>query len=460
MIFRLSAPRGIFTRLAKPLGPLLPPRASFSVNAPSLRDIPTSHVDLEATFEAACASRVIPGAVLIAGDRLGKLNYRKAFGVCSVLGDLQNEPLSVDSVMYVASCTKLLTTLAALQCVERGLVTLDEDVRPIVTELQGLDILQGDGEGDIASKRKNTTPITLRQLLTHQSGFSYKNNEPLLQQWRKGLPEAERGSSTSLRGRFLHPLLFEPGSNWSYGPSVDWAGVVVERLTASNLEEYMKQNIWKPLGISDMTFFLSSRPDMQARVAHMTRRVVSDTGSEDEVLIHSPVQPVLDPDMEDCLGGGGIFTSPRELFNVVRAVLLASDPSASDTAPIPPTQLLRRSTVDSMFQPELGESGRAALQKVAQIPRLNRIMGDMPVSAIRDWGLGGLLLMDDLPSWRGKGTLTWGGNPNLTWWIDPKAGLCGLYAAQLMPLGDQKSVALTKLFEREMYARLVAASSD
>ncbi|KAB5578015.1 beta-lactamase/transpeptidase-like protein [Coniochaeta sp. 2T2.1] len=362
--------------------------------------------------------------------------------------------------MYIASCTKLLTTVAALQCVERGLTTLDEDVRSIVTELQDLDILQDDGGGNIASKRKNTTPITLRQLLTHQSGFSYENNEPLLQQWRKGLPEAERGSSTSLRGRFLHPLLYEPGTNWSYGPSVDWAGVVIERLTRSNLEEYMTQNIWEPLGISDMTFFLSRRPDMQARVAHMTRRVASDTGSKQEVLAYSPVQPILDPDVEDCFAGGGIFTSPRELFKVIHAVLLASNPSASDTAPIPPTQLLRRSTVQSMFRPQLSESGRASLQKVAQVPRLNRMMGDMPVSASRDWGLGGLLLMDDLPGWRGKGTLTWGGNPNLTWWIDLRAGLCGLYAAQLMPLGDQKSVELTKLFEREMYARLAAAGSD
>lgn len=67
-----------------------------------------------------------------------------------------------DTVMYVASCTKLLTTIAALQCVERGLVTLDEDVRPIVHELQDLDILQDDGNGKPVSKRKNFAQITLR----------------------------------------------------------------------------------------------------------------------------------------------------------------------------------------------------------------------------------------------------------------------------------------------------------
>lgn len=88
--------------------------------------------------------------------------YSRAFGVRSVQDGSENEPLSVDSVMYVASCTKLLTTVAALQCVERGLVTLDDDLRPIVHELQDLDILQGGGNGGMVSKRKNTAPITLR----------------------------------------------------------------------------------------------------------------------------------------------------------------------------------------------------------------------------------------------------------------------------------------------------------
>jgi CubicO group peptidase (beta-lactamase class C family) len=178
----------------------------------------------------------------------------------------------------------------------------------------------------------------------------------------------------------------------------------------------MKENIWDPLGITEMTFFLSTRPEMQARVAHMSRRGVSNsTTDKQNVLVYAPIQPVLEPDVEDCLGGSGIFTSPRELFKVIHAVLLASGPLASDTTPIPPAQLLRRSTVDSMFRPQLGVHSREALQRVAEIPRLNRMMGGMPTSASRDWGLGGLLLMDDLPGWRGKGTMTWGGNPNLTW---------------------------------------------
>ena len=82
----------------------------------------------------------------------------------------KNEALAVDSVMRIASCTKLLTCIAAMQCVERGLITLDEDVRPVLHELGDLDIIvvggeregEGEGEGDGVSTCKNTAPITLR----------------------------------------------------------------------------------------------------------------------------------------------------------------------------------------------------------------------------------------------------------------------------------------------------------
>ncbi|KAK7737320.1 hypothetical protein SLS53_006623 [Cytospora paraplurivora] len=364
---------------------------------------------MEEAFKVACAEKTIPGAVLISGDVSGKFHYANTFGVRSLKEPLSKEPLTPESTMWIASCTKLLTSIAAMQCVERGLVTLDQDVRPILHELQDIDILQGDREDTVLSIRKNSTPITL---------------------------------------------------SWSYGPSTDWAGVLVERITGSNLQDYMARNIWETLGITDMTFFLSQRPDLQSRLAHMAWRDSSEIPAEqDRPVDYAFVQPVLKPDMEDCQGGGGIFSSPAEYFKVLHALLVAG----SDSAPSHPQggqwdkpaqeQLLRRSSVDAMFAPQLGDGARDALQALSKVPRLNRMMGGMPPSARRDWGLGGLLVLDDVPGWRGKGTMAWGGTPNLTWWIDRKAGLCGLYAGQVMPIGDAKCVELNKLFEREMYAR-------
>ena len=193
--------------------------------------------------------------------------------------------------------------------------------------------------------------------------------------------------------------------------------MLVERLTGLSLENYMAQHIWQPLGITDMTFFLSNRHDLRARAAVMSKREpfdASDNPTAESTSVYAPEhQACFLPDMVDCQGGAGIYSSPVEYLKVIRALLHALD--APEAPAVPPAQLLRRVTVDAMFTPQLGDESRKALQAVGEIPRFNYMMGGMPVSTRKDWGLGGLIVMDDLPGWRSKGTMTWGGTPNLTW---------------------------------------------
>jgi CubicO group peptidase (beta-lactamase class C family) len=117
---------------------------------------------LEESFAAACSSGKIPGAVLVATDTSGSFTYSEAFGFRS-LEDDNKLPMELDTLMTLASCTKLITTIAALQLVERGHIGLGDDVADILPELSELEIFQGmmDGKG-VLNKRKN--PITLRQV--------------------------------------------------------------------------------------------------------------------------------------------------------------------------------------------------------------------------------------------------------------------------------------------------------
>jgi hypothetical protein len=115
--------------------------------------------------------------------------------------------------------------------------------------------------------------------------------------------------------------------------------------------------------------------------------------------------------------------------------------------------LLKRETVEDMFRPQLSGQSRAALLKVMSSTEENAINGGLPEGTNCDWGLGGLLVMQDLEGWRSKGTMSWGGMPNLTWWIDREAGICGLYASQILPPEDPKSVEMSVLFEKTMYER-------
>ncbi|KAI1358476.1 beta-lactamase/transpeptidase-like protein [Xylaria arbuscula] len=409
----------------------------------------------EDVFGAACASRELPGVAMLAANQTGTLRYSKAFGFRSPRDDKAKEPLDVDSPMYIASCTKLITSIAAMQCVERGWIALDDDVRPFVHELQDVDVVTKSNNSQGFSSHKNEAPITLRHLLTHTAGFCYEWNEPLLQAWRRQQPEHRREPGTSLRGRFLHPLIYEPGTSWSYGPSVDWAGVLIERLSGLNLESYMRRHIWEPLGIKSMTFFLSTRPDMRSRAVHMSyRETKGEQPGTTSPVKYAEKQPVLDPDVEDCLGGGGIYAAPSDYLKVLQALLAAASPLATDAPSVPPAQLLRRSSAEAIFQPQLSEPSRNAMYGVCRMPGLSMIMGGGPTTTRKDWGLGGILVMEDLPSWRRRGTMSWYGWPNLYWWIDRSAGLCGFYASQLMPLADPKSAEMIELFEKEMYARL------
>ncbi|KUI71188.1 Acyltransferase LovD [Cytospora mali] len=323
---------------------------------------------MEKAFEAACAKRTIPGAVLISADMAGSSPFYNS-------------------------------------------VSLDQDVRPVLHELQDLDIIQAGpddhgGEG-VLSMRRNVAPITLSGIDEIPDSSSPIHQDSLT-------------SSTS-------PCFRNGDAN------------------------SQKANVNDPQQASTADFYIHFCMN-QARITEMSWRDPSeDPEAQNRPVKYAPVQPALNPDMEDCQGGGGIYASPSEYFKIVHALLLAQDGK---------TQLLRKSTIDTMFQPQLGTASRKALQAVCQNPWFNRMMGGMPVEARKYWGLGGLLLLDDLPGWRGSGTMTWGGTPNLTWWIDRKAGLGGMYAGQVMPIGDAKCVELNQVFEKEMYVRYQKASED
>jgi CubicO group peptidase (beta-lactamase class C family) len=387
---------------------------------------------MEETFRAGVQSHTIPGVVLLATSRDGKFQYSNAFGNLTI-ADANSAPISADSPMWIASCTKLLTTIAALQCVERGLLALDADVSPILPEFHAPDILTGFDAGGQPTYVKAQNKVTLRQLLTHSSGLAYDLFNPTIQKWRasQGQPIAP---GTTVRERYLGPLLYEPGTGWEYSPAIDFVGLMVERVSgARNLQAYMEREIWSPLGIAEMTFFPQGWIDLKARMPVMSIR--------DEASGKAVLRPRVVQEPTDAMGGGGIYATPAEYMKVLHAVLKNDG------------TLLKRETVEDMFQPQLSGHSRAALLKVMSSTEENAMNAGLPEGTKCDWGLGGLLVMQDLEGWRSKGTMTWGGMPNLTWWIDREADICGLYASQILPPDDPKSVEMSVLFEKTMYER-------
>jgi len=316
-------------------------------------------------------------------------------------------------------------------------------VTPILLELKDKDILKGfDEKTGKPITVKATKTITLRMLLTHSSGMSYDIFNPILQKWRASQGHT-LGSGTTVAERHNCPLLYEPGTSWDYSPSVDWAGKMVERVNENiGLEDYMRKHIWEPLGIKDMTFFFRKRPDLRQRMISTSVRDPEGSGK----LIYKPDPASIDRDLEDAMGGGGCFATPREYFKVLKAVLQNDG------------TLLKRESMDELFKPQLSELSHQTLQKGMLDPELS-LRGGLPLGTKVNWSLTGLLLLEDLPGWRRQGCLNWGGMPNLHWGVDRKAGLCILYSSQILPPGDPKSFEMIEKFERNVYEHGADAQS-
>ncbi|MCJ1391725.1 hypothetical protein MMC18_004590 [Xylographa bjoerkii] len=354
---------------------------------------------LEDIFEEACRQRQIPGAVLLAADRSGRFKYEKVFGSRSLKSLDSNEPLEMDAMMWIASCTKLMTCISVLQCVERGVLNLDDDVTGILPELKGIEILTGfDKETGKPITKKATKSITLRHLLTHTSGMSYDIFDLPLQKWRASRGE-KPGHGKTVASKYGCPLLYEPGTAWGYSPAIDWAGKMVERVNDNiSLQEYMITHVWGPLGIRDMTFHLRDRPDLVKRLADLSER---DPRGSGKVLYVD--DPGFRADVDDALGGGGAFASAPEYLKVLQSIL------ADDG------KVLRSESVDKLFEPNLSAESQQSLMKLLEDEELNNRLGGLPLGTAKNWGLGGLLCQEDLPGWRRHNSLTWGGLPNLTW---------------------------------------------
>ncbi|KAF6819911.1 beta-lactamase family protein [Colletotrichum sojae] len=385
----------------------------------------------EEFISAAARDGILPGVVLYAQDKSGRLNYSKIIGAESAP---HLPPLEPSATLWLASATKLITTTAALQLVERGKITLDEDVTHLLPVLASQPILSGFSEAGepILSPRKN--PITLRQLLTHSAGTAYDFiSADKIQRWQ--LLNGETPISGShVEERYAYPSIYEPGTSWEYSNAIDWAGRVVEVVSGQDLESYMRENIFEPLGLKSFTFKTENVRDtlwpLSARDP-ATGTVVPYTGKH------------LNDGAESPLGGQGLHGRMDEYIHILHSFLVDDG------------KLLKPETTAEMFKPQLSQPSKQRLLHLMEDPSWGAV-GDFPNTHEYDWGFGGLLIDGDKHPDRKDRTLIWSGAANIFWWIDRESGLCGLFGTQIMPAGEAVTKKYIKAFEDEMYTQVRA----
>lgn len=379
-------------------------------------------------LQSAVARGDVPGVVALATNRDGTI-YEGGFGE-RVLGG--GALMSPDTVVWIASMTKALTATAAMQLVEQGRLALDRPASEVVPALAEVEVLEGFDDAGQPVTRPPARPITLRHLLTHTAGFAYEIwQEPIIRhQEARGLPGIISCEERALRT----PLLFDPGERWEYGINIDWAGKMVEAVTGQKLGAYMKANIFEPLGMRDTAFKITD--DMRRRLAKIHQR-----GDDDRLEPLHDLEIPQEPEFE--MGGGGLYGTIQDYARFVRMILNQGRANGG--------RVLKPETVEQMSKNQMGDC-RVSVVKSA-MPTLSNDAEFFP-GMPKTWGLSFMINTERAPTGRNPGSLAWAGLANSYYWIDPTAGIGGVYAAQVLPFADEKALPLYLAFEKAVYDQL------
>ncbi|QWG20752.1 beta-lactamase family protein [Bradyrhizobium sediminis] len=368
-----------------------------------------------AALQAKVDAGEIPGVVAMAANERSVV-YEGAFGTRNMA---TATPMSADTVFRIASMVKLLTSVAALQLVERGKLKLDEPAAHIDERLGSAKVLAGFDAKGLPQLRPPHKPVTLRHLLSHTSGFSYPLWDPNVVRYLK----VARNHPALPR----RPLMFEPGARWAYGGSLDEVGRLVEIAGGKSIDQYFRDHILGPLGMNDTAFAITD--EQRARQASLHVR-----GADGRLL----PQPLEKPTARNApTGGGGIYSTAPDYLTLLQALL--NDGSLGGT------RILRPQTVALMSANQIGNL-EAGILKTAN-PALSNDVDFFPGVRLR-WGLGHMINVDPVPDGRNAGSLTWAGLFNTYYWIDPTMRVAGVIMMQILPFADPQALKAYRQFER------------
>ena len=369
----------------------------------------------------------IPGVVAVATSD-SEIIYEGAFGKRD-LG--KPDAMTLDSVFWIASMTKAVTAAGAMQLVEAGKLQLDEPIGRLIPELASLRVLDGFDESGAPKLRPAKNQITLRQLMTHTSGFCYDMWNADMSRYYEAanLPRIISCEKRALSA----PLASEPGTRWEYSISIDFVGQAIEAASGKRLDAYLRDHIFAPLGMKDTSFKLSE--DQRKRLVGMHAR------QPDGSLVPMPFEMPQEPEFH--MGGGGLYSTAHDYIRFVRMIL--------NKGTLDGNRVLKPETVATMAQNHIGELNMTKMH--AAIPQVTNDV-DLYPEQDKKWGLSFMINTQRTAEGRSAGSLAWAGLANTYYWIDPTRNVGGVILTQLFPFADKKVLELFGGFERAIYDKL------
>jgi methyl acetate hydrolase len=392
-----------------------------------------SKAQIDQVLRQKSEAKEIPGVVAMAATG-NDIIYQGAFGKRDLSKD---DAMTADSVFWIASMTKAVTTAAGMQLVEQGKLSLDEPIGKILPDLATPQVLEGfDAQGE-PKLRAAKKPITLRHLMTHTAGYAYDMwNGDMVQYLEKtGTPAVTTCQNAALKT----PLMTDPGTRWEYGTNIDFVGKAVEAASGKRLDAYLRDHLFTPLGMSDTGFKIGS--EQRKRLVGMHQR------NEDGSL--TPIPFELEQEPEFHMGGGGLYGTAGDYIKFTQMILNKGRGNGS--------QVLKPETVALMGQNHIGD---LTMTKMTSAVAFATNDVDLYPDMDKKWGLSFLINTAKTAEGRSPGSLAWAGLANTYFWIDPTRNVSGVILMQLLPFADKKCLEAFAGFESGVYAGLDAGSGQ
>lgn len=354
----------------------------------------------------------LPGYLVVVARR-GQPVYLDRYGWRDVEA---RAPVEDDTIFRIYSMTKPITSVALMSLYERGVFQLDTPVSAFIPAFKHLEVFES-GNRDHYRSVPAEREMRISDLLTHTSGLTYgfMNLHPVDAMYRARGVEGSRSSGT------LHdmvetlgelPLLFSPGTRWSYSVATDVLGYLVEVLSGMSLDAYLAEHIFAPLGMTDTGFFVP-----EDKVSRFGANYEYDAGG-----LRLADRP---PDSPYCRkpsflsGGGGLVSTAADYLRFMRMLRNKGELNGE--------RILGRKTVEFMTINHL--PGNTDLAGIGQ-----KVFSEMPFDGI-GFGLGFSVVLDPAKSGiiGSPGEYAWGGAASTAFWIDPVEDMSVLFLTQLMP---------------------------
>jgi len=355
----------------------------------------------------------LPGWLAVVSRR-GKVAHIASYGHRDRENDL---PIERDTLFRIFSMTKPITSVAAMMLYEEGAFELKDPVHRFIPSFRDLRVYRS-GSVNAPVLEPTTEPMRIWHLLSHTSGLSYgfHHTHPVDALYRKagyewGAPKGLDLAAVVDQWAEL-PLVFQPGSRWNYSVSTDVLGRVVEVASGQTLDEFFRERIFEPLGMTDTRFHVPEED-----LGRLAALYVPDG---DRKAVRFDALGRVSTARPDFLSGGGGLVSTAADYHRFTQMLLGGGRLGG-------VRLLGDRTVRYMTRNQL--PGGLDLEHFGQSGFAETAFDGV------GFGLGFSVVLDaaagKVPA--SEGTYGWGGAASTAFWVDPREEITVVFLTQLLP---------------------------